>query len=111
MMKVKLTSDSDSHRAWLRNNNHPMPLSQMYAQTIYEPWWRESVLGSIAAAERMQETRCLQVGRRCFLTGKKLFLKKAVRVSAKMSNGHALFIDNEVWIDQKEYLLLLLKGG
>jgi len=88
-----------------------MSLSKMYELTIYEPWWRESVLGMIATAEKLQETRCLQVGRHCFLTGKKLFLKKAVRVSAKMNIGYSKFVDNEVWIDRKEYLLLLLKGG
>jgi len=110
-MKVNLTNGSYSYRAWLRSGANPMSLSEMYELTIYEPWWQENVLGMIATAERLQETRCLQVGRHCFLTGKKLFLKKAVRVSAKMTNGYLQFIDNEVWIDRKEYLLLLLKRG
>ena len=82
----------------------------MYALTIYEPWWPAEVMRIITTAERLQETRCLQVDRRCFLTGKKLFLKKAVRVGANMSTGCSKFVDNEVWIDQKEYLLLQLKG-
>ena len=110
-MKVNLTNGSYSYRAWLRSGSNPMSLSEMYELTTNEPWWRESVLGMIATAERLQETRCLQVGRHCFLTGKKLFLKKAVRVSAHMSNGCSKFVDNEVWIDQNEYLLLQLKGG
>lgn len=59
----------------------------------------------------VKETRCL-VFRKCKLSGRSLFFKKAVRLSMKMP-GYApgqSFIDNEVWIDRREYLLLQLKG-
>ena len=90
----------------------PRPLSEVFESCVTDKAWPEQVLRYLERAEEICETRCLQVDRHCFLTGKPLFLKKAVRLSIPFQRwGYNKYIDNEVWIDAKQCLLLQLRGS
>lgn len=94
-----------------------IPMSVRYADQQRSLNWNEAVAEAAkhaAADGRFEETRCLQIDRRCFLTGKKLFFKKAVRMTWTMHGpglglDASVYMDHEIWICQREYLLLALR--
>jgi len=58
------------------------------------------------------ETRCW-LPRRCFLTGKSLFMKKAVRATRYLESYRSPMnnqIKQHFWVDRDQYLLNQLKG-
>jgi|AntRauTorcE11898_2_1112593.scaffolds.fasta_scaffold01693_4 hypothetical protein len=104
----------------------PVPLNVRYRNGYRtESDWPKKVAATLREADKTEYVRCLQSDRTCFLTGKRLFFKKAVRVSVGYyeknnvrytdsvgyyEKNNVRYTDNEIWLDRKEHLLLQLKG-